>query len=77
MISAWQNFPQIPTCEMELGYKVNSVHSRGIGGTKKALPADRVTILQDAFRRLMEEPEFIETLNKMGLGIDYRSTADR
>lgn len=68
------NFPQIPTL-MEIGYKVNISTFRGIGGPK-GLPADRVTILHDAFKKMMEEPEFIETLNKMGLGIDYRSTAD-
>jgi len=68
------NFPDVPTL-MELGYNVNINTFRGIGGPK-GLPADRVKILHDAFKKMMEEPEFVQTLTKMGLGIDYRSTAD-
>lgn len=68
------NFPEIPTL-MELGYNVNVSTFRGIGGPK-GLPADRVKILHDAFKKMMEEPDFVQTLAKMGFGIDYRSTAD-
>lgn len=68
------NFPEVPTL-MELGYNVNINTFRGIGGPK-GLPADRVKILADAFKKMMEEPDFVSTLGKMGLGIDYRSTAD-
>ncbi|GAB6276032.1 MAG: tripartite tricarboxylate transporter substrate binding protein [Rectinema sp.] len=68
------NFPEVPTL-MELGYNVNINTFRGIGGPK-GLPADRVKILHDAFKKMMEEQEFVQTLTKMGLGIDYRSTAD-
>lgn len=68
------NFPEVKTL-MEMGYNVNVSTFRGLGGPK-GLPADRVKILHDGFKKMMEEPEFISTLQKMGLGIDYRSTAD-
>jgi len=68
------NFPEVPTL-MEQGYNVNISTFRGIGGPK-GMSADRVKILHDAFKKMMEEPDFVQTLTKMGLGIDYRSTAD-
>jgi tripartite-type tricarboxylate transporter receptor subunit TctC len=67
-------FPDVPTLR-ELGIDVNINTFRGLGGPRD-IPADRVAILHDAFKKMMEEPEFISTLENMGLGIDYRSTAD-
>lgn len=67
-------FPDVPTMR-ELGIDVNINTFRGLGGPR-GIPADRVAILHDAFKKMMEEPEFVATLENMGLGIDYRSTAD-
>lgn len=67
-------FPDVPTMR-ELGIDVNINTFRGLGGPRD-IPADRVAILHDAFKKMMEEPEFVATLENMGLGIDYRSTAE-
>ena len=67
-------FPNVPTMR-ELGINVNINTFRGLGGPR-GIPADRVRVLHDGFKRMMEEPEFISTLQNMGLGIDYRNTAD-
>ncbi len=63
-------FPDIPTLK-ELGIDVNVNTFRGLGGPA-GIPADRVAILSDGFKKMMEDPSFIELMNKMGLGIDYR-----
>ncbi len=68
------NFPEITTMQ-ELGINVNVSTFRGLGGPR-GLPADRTKILHDGFKKMMEEADFVSTLQKMGLGIDYRSTAD-
>jgi len=67
-------FPDVPTMR-ELGINVNINTFRGLGGPR-GIPADRVEILHEAFKKMMEEAEFVTTLENMGLGIDYRSTAD-
>jgi tripartite-type tricarboxylate transporter receptor subunit TctC len=67
-------FPDIPTMK-ERGINVNINTFRGLGGPA-GIAEDRVKILHDGFKKMMEDPEFSNTLNKMGLGIDYRSTAD-
>jgi tripartite-type tricarboxylate transporter receptor subunit TctC len=67
-------FPNVPTAK-EQGFDVVVNTFRGLGGPV-GIPEDRVKILHDGFKAMMEEPEFIELISKMGLGIDYRSTAD-
>ncbi|HOV38220.1 MAG TPA: tripartite tricarboxylate transporter substrate binding protein [Spirochaetales bacterium] len=67
-------FPDIPTMR-ELGINVNINTFRGLGGPA-GIPEERVKILHDGFKKMMEDPEFITTLDKMGLGIDYRNTED-
>jgi tripartite-type tricarboxylate transporter receptor subunit TctC len=67
-------FPDIPTMK-EKGINVNINTFRGLGGPA-GIPDDRVKILHDGFKKMMEDQEFTSALNKMGLGIDYRSTAD-
>ncbi|PKL07486.1 MAG: ABC transporter substrate-binding protein [Spirochaetae bacterium HGW-Spirochaetae-7] len=67
-------FPNVPTAK-EQGYDVVVNTFRGLGGPV-GIPEDRVKILHDGFKAMMEEPEFISLISKMGLGIDYRNTAD-
>lgn len=66
-------FPDVPTM-MELGLDVNVNTFRGLGGPA-GIPADRVAILQEGFKKMMEDPIFIDLMGKMGLGIDYRDAA--
>ena len=66
-------FPDIPTAQ-ELGYNINLNTFRGLGGPA-GLPADRVTILHDAFKKMTSDPDFISVMDNLGLGIDYRNTA--
>jgi len=67
-------FPNIPTAR-EQGFDVVVNTFRGLGGPV-GIPEDRVKILHDGFKAMMEEPEFITLINNMGLGIDYRGTED-
>lgn len=67
-------FPEIPTA-LELGYDVNINTFRGLGGPE-GIPEDRVEILRKGFKAMMEEPDFINVVTNMGLGIDYRNTED-
>ena len=49
-------FPDLP-CALELGYDIFLPQFRSIV-TKKGVPADRVKILAEAFRKAMETPEW-------------------
>ncbi len=67
-------FPNVPTAR-EQGFEVVVNTFRGLGGPA-GIPEDRVAILHEGFKKMMEEPEFIQIISNMGLGIDYRNTAD-
>lgn len=67
-------FPDVPTAR-EQGFDVVVNTFRGLGGPA-GIPEDRVKILHDGFKAMMEEPEFVSLISKMGLGIDYRGTSD-
>jgi tripartite-type tricarboxylate transporter receptor subunit TctC len=67
-------FPDVPTAK-ELGINVNINTFRGLGGPAR-IPNDRVKILHDGFKKMMDDPAFTGVMNKMGLGIDYRNTKD-
>lgn len=66
-------FPDIPTMK-ELGIDINVNTFRGLGGPA-GIPPERVAILQEGFKKMMEDPIFIELMGKMGLGIDCRDAA--
>ncbi len=61
--------PDVPTFK-ELGYDLEVYTHRGLVGAK-GIPAERVKVLYEGFSKIMDEPEFIETMNNLGLGI-YR-----
>jgi len=67
-------YPDVPTMK-EQGVDAVIYTFRGLGGPN-GIPEDRVKILHDGFKKMMEDPSFIETMNKMGLGIDYRGPED-
>lgn len=67
-------FPDVPTAQ-EQGYDVVVRTFRGLGGPV-GIPEDRVAILQEGFKKMMEEPDFVKIISNMGLGIDYRNTED-
>ncbi|MCL4552689.1 MAG: tripartite tricarboxylate transporter substrate binding protein [Candidatus Marsarchaeota archaeon] len=69
-----KTFPDAPTVA-ELGYKV--VHSSpfGIFGPK-GMPPDVVKSLHDAFKKSMEDPEFLAVMEKYELPVMYQSSSD-
>ncbi len=72
--SRMEIFPDVKTAK-EQGFDVVVNTFRGLGGPA-GIPEDRVKILHEGFKAMMEEPEFIKVISNMGLGIDYRSTDD-
>ncbi|MGD1833674.1 MAG: tripartite tricarboxylate transporter substrate binding protein [Sphaerochaetaceae bacterium] len=67
-------FPDIPTAR-EQGFDVVVNTFRGLGGPA-GIPEDRVAILHEGFKKMLEEPDFVQVIENMGLGIDYRNTED-
>ena len=67
-------FPNTPTAR-EQGVDVVVNTFRGLGGPV-GIPEDRVAILAEGFKKMLEEPDFVTVIENMGLGIDYRNTAD-
>jgi tripartite-type tricarboxylate transporter receptor subunit TctC len=57
-----KRFPTVPTLK-ELGYGIVSDSPYGIAGPK-GVPADRVKIIHDAFRKTLEEPQILALLEK-------------
>lgn len=69
-----KNFPKVPTFK-ERGIDVVMGTWRGLGvplGTPPAI----VKILHDAFKKAMEDPIFIEQMDKADLGIRYMNASD-
>ncbi len=63
--------PDVPSLK-ELGYDVYFPQSQIIIGPK-GIPADRVKILHDAFKKTFEDPEFLRLAKNAGLEIQYKS----
>jgi tripartite-type tricarboxylate transporter receptor subunit TctC len=67
-------FPNVPTFR-ELGYDfVNETVL--MVAAPKGTPAAIVRKLDDAFRKAMDEPEFIQLMEKMEMEMTYRTSAD-
>ena len=69
-----RRFPDVPTLR-ELGYGIVSNSPYGIAGPKGMDP-QVVRILHDAFKRGMEDPIHLNTLEKYDQELWYRSTED-
>ncbi len=59
--------PDVPTAQ-ELGIDLTMYTTRGLVGPA-GLPEERVQVLYEGFSKAMQEPEFVETMNDIGLGI--------
>jgi tripartite-type tricarboxylate transporter receptor subunit TctC len=69
-----KTFPQVPTLR-ELGYEfVNETVF--MFGAPKGTPPEIIKKLDDAFRKAMDDPEFVDTMAKMEIEIGYRNSAD-
>lgn len=69
-----RQFPDYPTAK-ELGIDFAMGQWRGLAAPKGIDPA-RVKFIHDAFKKAMEDPEFLELAEKSGLILDYMSTED-
>ena len=69
-----KRWPDVPTSK-EQGYDVNASSSYGIGGPKGMDPKV-VKILHDAFRKALDDPEFLKTVERYDLVLSYLNTAD-
>jgi len=67
-------FPDVPTVK-ESGWDTVSESPFGIGGPKNMDPAI-VRILHDAFKKTLEDPKVLETLDKFYQPVIYMNTAD-
>lgn len=63
----FEPLPNVPTAQ-ELGIDLAMYTTRGLVGPA-GIPEERVQVLYEGFAAIMEEPEFIETMNNIGLGI--------
>ncbi len=67
-------FPDTPTAK-ELGYDVAWESWRGFG-VPKGTPEEVKTILEDAFKKAYDNPEFQQKATEAGLDLYYRGSAD-
>jgi tripartite-type tricarboxylate transporter receptor subunit TctC len=69
-----KRWPDIPTAK-EQGYDVNASSSYGIGGPK-GMDSKVVKILHDAFRKALDDPEFVKTMERYDQVKSYLGTDD-
>ena len=67
-------YPDIPTAR-EKGVDVNIMTWRGLGVPNKT-PDAVVKTLHDTFKKAVEDPKFVEFMDKGNFGIAYMSSAD-
>jgi tripartite-type tricarboxylate transporter receptor subunit TctC len=67
-------WPQVPTLR-DLGHNIVAMSPYGLGGPR-GLPAAVVTVLHDAFRKAMFEPQFVHELGKYDQELDYLGAAE-
>jgi tripartite-type tricarboxylate transporter receptor subunit TctC len=70
----WKSFPDVPTFR-ELGYDFIN-ESVFMFAAPKGTPPPVVKKLDEAFRKGMEDPEFIKTMEKLEIEISYRNSED-
>ena len=67
----WKWVPDVPTAR-ELGYKFD-VSSWLAMGTPKGVPKPILDKLRDAFKKAMDDPEFLDVMDKIYIPAAYRS----
>ncbi|WP_280151510.1 tripartite tricarboxylate transporter substrate binding protein [Piscinibacter sp. XHJ-5] len=68
-----KRWPRVPTLR-ELGYDIVAQSPYGLGGPR-GLPGKVVTVLHDAFRKAMFDPQFVEEIAKYDQELDYLGPA--
>lgn len=66
--------PDVPTMK-EQGYDVSVATWRGLG-VPKGTPKEVVAVLEEGFKKAMDDPAFKDLMSKNGLEINYLSSAD-
>jgi tripartite-type tricarboxylate transporter receptor subunit TctC len=69
-----ESFPDVPTFK-EKGLNVLMAASRGIAGPKD-MPDSVARYLHDKLKQTIEDPEFIQMMEKTGIGISYMGPED-
>jgi tripartite-type tricarboxylate transporter receptor subunit TctC len=69
-----KRWSHVPTLR-ELGYDIVANSPYGLGGPR-GLPTEIVTVLHDAFKKAIFDPQFIQELTKYDQEIDYLGPAD-
>jgi tripartite-type tricarboxylate transporter receptor subunit TctC len=67
----WEWVPDVPTVK-ELGYKFD-VNSWLALGTPKGVPKPVLDKLRDAFKKAIDDPEFLEVMKKIYIPVAYRT----
>lgn len=66
--------PDVPTV-IEAGYDITPVSLLGVVGPK-GLPPHIVGILHDAYKKAMQDPDFVKVMNQMDMVFSYRDPQD-
>jgi tripartite-type tricarboxylate transporter receptor subunit TctC len=70
----WPWVPDVPTAK-ELGYKFD-VNSWLALGTPRGVPKPALDKLRDAFKKAMDDPEFIAIMNKIYIPPAYKTAEE-
>jgi len=70
----WKSFPDVPTLR-ELGYDFIN-ESVFMFAAPKGTPPSIVKKLDEAFRKGMDDPEFIQAMGKLEIEVGYRNSED-
>lgn len=68
------HFPDTPTSK-ELGYDITKTTYSVLLGAKN-LPPEAVNKLQDAYKKVSEDPAFLEPMKKLGVTVHYEGSKD-
>ncbi|WP_053006137.1 Bug family tripartite tricarboxylate transporter substrate binding protein [Kiloniella spongiae] len=73
----YKYLPDVPTIKEASGVEVPSIGAsmRGVA-VPKGMDPDRKKIIEDAFAKVMKDPEFIAHADKMGLPLHYMNARD-
>jgi tripartite-type tricarboxylate transporter receptor subunit TctC len=67
-------FPNVPTA-IEQGVKFDLGQWRGLAAPKGTDPA-KIKVIHDAFKKAMDDPEFLARAKQAGILLDYKGTAE-
>ncbi len=67
----WKWVPEVPTA-LELGYKF-AVESATVIAVPRGVPKQILSKLREAFKKTMEDPEFLEIMERIYVNVAYRT----